>query len=288
MKLFKRTDTFNYQQQRICVTCASSFTGKYCGVCGEKVLEPGEKSFVDFLAGVVNAFTFLDGKFAKSFRLMLVRPGGFSKAFSYGIRQPYMKPVSLFFVANFIFFLFPFATSNTFSTPLKYQPNMQLYGKSAEELISAKVVADNISFDELAVLYQQQSNSLAKLLMVVMVVLFAIPLMILNYRKHLYLADHLYLSFEFNAFFIFVNMILLSTLVGILFLLPIKSAFINDVFFSRVFALTTFYFLLRAQSEFYAQRWWVAITKSIVLTFSLQYVFSAYKGILFYITMWTI
>jgi hypothetical protein len=120
------------------------------------------------------------------------------------------------------------------------------------------------------------------------VVLFAIPLMILNYRKHLYLADHLYLSFEFNAFFIFVNMILLSTLVGILFLLPIKSAFINDVFFSRVFALTTFYFLLRAQSEFYAQRWWVAITKSIVLTFSLQYVFSAYKGILFYITMWTI
>lgn len=292
MKLFNRNEAFDTDRERTCLNCSSQFKGKYCNSCGEKVVEASEKSIKIFFADILNAFTFLDGKFARTFRLMLLKPGFFSKQFALGIRQPYMKPVSLFFVANFIFFLFPFATSNTFSTPLKYQQYMGLYGATAKQMIASRMTNQGITFEKLALRYDAQSTNLAKTLMVIIVLLFAIVLAVINYNQKLYFADHLYLSFEFNAFFIFVNMILLSIGVSVSFIisdwLNTEIRFMNDTFFTRIFAITSAYFLIRSLKIFYDQKWWVTIIKTAAILFGITYVISIYKGILFFLTMWTI
>jgi hypothetical protein len=206
-----------------------------------------------------------------------------------GIRQPYMKPVSIFFVANFIFFLFPFVTSNTFSTPLQFQPRMPLFGGIAQEMIDNRLKSDNITFDELSAKYKKQSDSLAKLLIVITVFLLAVPLFLINYDRKLYFVDHLCVSFEFNAFFIFVNMIGVSIILKIFLttarLLEYSPSFINDRFFFRLFIVTELYFFLMAIPTFYGKKGWVAVVKSVAMLFCVGIVINLYKGILFFISM---
>jgi hypothetical protein len=102
----RRIDTFDLEVTRTCKVCNNTFHGRYCNICGEKVSEPYERSFLNFLDGIVNAFTFLDGKFLKSLKLLILRPGQLSRNIADGKRVPYMKTISLFFVANFFYFLF--------------------------------------------------------------------------------------------------------------------------------------------------------------------------------------
>ncbi|MBY0435455.1 MAG: hypothetical protein K2U26_15235, partial [Cyclobacteriaceae bacterium] len=55
----KRPDIVNMEVSRICKVCGNTFHGRYCNICGEKVSEPYERSFLNFLDNLLNAFTFL-------------------------------------------------------------------------------------------------------------------------------------------------------------------------------------------------------------------------------------
>jgi hypothetical protein len=293
MKLFRRPDTFDPEMQRTCLTCATKFTGRYCSQCGEKVLVEGEESLKVFFAEILNAFTFLDGKFIRSFRVTLRDPGTYTRDYSEGIRVPYMKPVSFFFVANFIFFLFPFITSNTLSTPLRYQHQVSLYGASVPAMIEEKLATTKMDRAALEEVYNSQSVSLTKLLIVILVFMFAILFSLVNFKRSLYFANHLYFAFEFTSFFLFVNMIMLSVLVTAAFYVAHwlgadLDGVIGDNFFTWVFALTTLYFLIRGLRTYYRQKWVWAIGKSLLIIFCATYVFTFYKALLFYLTMWTI
>ncbi|GCC50130.1 DUF3667 domain-containing protein [Chryseotalea sanaruensis] len=290
--LSKRQDQFDYEAERTCLTCDNKFQGKYCGRCGEKILLPEEKSIREVLGGILNAFTFLEGKFIRTLSLIIKNPGKLSKDFAAGIRQPYMKPVSIFFVANFIFFLFPFMTSNSLSTPLQYQSTMLVYGKYAKSIIDSKIVDEQIAFEVLAKRYKTKSDSLAKMLIVIMVLLAAIPLALLNYSSKRYFADHVYLSFELNAYFLFVNMIGLSIflmmLVAVFDMLQLPPLQISDKFFGFVSPLILLYFIIRGFKTHYGYKWVTATYKSLLMLLSLYIANIIYKGILFYISIRTI
>jgi hypothetical protein len=125
MNFFKKhPDQFDFELERICLTCDNKFQGRYCNKCGEKVIEPYDRSIKHFFDNLLNAFTFIDGKFLNSFRTMLLKPGKMSADIAIGRRQPYMKPVAFFFVANFIYFFFPI--SKTFNSTLYAQ--LYIYG----------------------------------------------------------------------------------------------------------------------------------------------------------------
>jgi hypothetical protein len=289
--LFRKPDEFDYELQRKCLNCKTDFQGKYCPTCGEKVLEPGEKSIGEFLGGLLNAFTFLEGKFFRTFWLILSQPGQFSRFFSEGKRQPYMKPVSIFFVANFIYFLFPFITSNTFNTPLKYQVQMNVYGNVAQQMVDEKIKRDEITYNQLEQAYNSQSMNMAKMFIALIVALLALFFAAFNLKSKWYFADHLYLSFEFNTYFLFLNMILLSIIVSIIFV--IANFFnwtlrFNDAFFTVVFAITSAWFFIRALRTYYSYSWWRTILTTCGLLICLRFVMDIYRGVLFFITMWTI
>lgn len=288
----KKPDTFDYEESRICRCCNNMFKGRYCNICGEKVTEPSERTFLTFLDNLLNAFTFLDGKFLKSLKLLITRPGQLSRNIADGMRVPYMKMVSLFFVANFFYFLFPFFDS--FNSSLYSQTNlMGQHSVRAKAIVDKEVEKRHISMEEFQEKYQAQSTNLSKLLIVTLVLIMTVTFMIINYSKRNYFFDHLLISLEFYSFHLLVNMLMLPALI----LLFVKLAGAvgwdwTGILTDRVFSWPVYglilYFLFRAQKNFFNQKWYWAIPRAIILFYLFTETIPLYRILLFYITVWTI
>lgn len=288
----KKPDTFDYEESRICRCCNNMFKGRYCNICGEKVIESSERTFLTFLDNLLNAFTFLDGKFLKSLKLLVLRPGQLSRNIADGLRVPYMKMVSLFFVANFFYFLFPFFDS--FNSSLYSQTNlMGQHSVRAKAIVDKEVEKRQISMEEFQEKYQAQSTNLSKLLIVTLVLIMTVTFMIINYSKKNYFFDHLLISLEFYSFHLLVNMLMLPALI----LVFVKLAgavgwdwtrILSDRFFSWPVYGLILYFLIRAQRIFFNQKWYWAIPRAIILFYLFTETIPLYRILLFYITVWTI
>ncbi|MBX2965510.1 MAG: DUF3667 domain-containing protein [Cyclobacteriaceae bacterium] len=289
----KRTDVFDYGQQRTCPTCSNIFSGKFCNRCGEKVIDQRERSIRHFLAEIVNAFTFLDGKFPRSIKTVLVSPGKLSFDVVRGIKIPYMKPVSLFFVANFLYFLFPLFEA--FNTSLNSQLKYQQYSEWVQQLVDRKIENRGITFSEFELRYNESSTSKAKLMLVVVVFLFSIVLSVINFSRNAYYADHLTVSFEFMAYTLLFTTISLSVLLvlvvrlGVIFETDLTWILYDEkLLLLPLIFVFTLYFLYRMQVKFYTSKWWIAAVKALLLFFGFTLVVTVYRFILFFVTFWTI
>jgi Protein of unknown function (DUF3667) len=288
--LKKKRDDFDYEASRICKVCNNMFKGRYCNICGEKVTEPYERSIIHFLDNLLNAFTFLDGKFLRSLKLLIFRPGQLSRDIADGKRVPYMKMVSLFFVANFFYFLFP--VFDSYNSSLYTQLNsLGSHSVRAKEIVRKKLEKDKIDIKNFQKEYQNQSTNLSKLLIVLLVFAFTIVLMAINYSKQNFFFDHLLFSLEFYSFNLIFNSVLLPNLFSII----IKmgggfdkdfSVLLTDDFFTAITVLTLAYFLLRAQHLFYNQKWYGVIPKTFLILYLLRWSIYLYRMMLFYVTMW--
>ena len=287
----KRPDTFDYEISRSCKCCGNGFQGRFCNRCGEKVIESHERSILNFLNGVLNAFTFLDGKFIKSLKMLVTRPGELSRNIGDGVRVPYMKMVSLFFLANFFYFFFPLWDS--FNSSLDTQMNSVRHSAQATRMVNERLVKENISMNVFREKYEAQSTNLSKLLLVLLAIMFTLALMVVNYSRKVYFFDHLLFALEFYSFHILLNQLIITYI----FLLVIKGGtalgvncrlLLSDRFFSGLIVVTLGYFLVRGQIHFYNQKWYWAIVRSIVLLFFFVQSIHVYRTMLFYITIWTI
>ena len=133
----KKYDSFDYSTTRICKTCDNNFSGKSCNICGEKVIEPSDKSFYRFLGSILNEFTFLDNKFLYTLRLMLLKTGFVTRQYIEGTRIKFVKPLSMFFVVNLIYFLF--ATADTFNSQLTTQINYLPHSTIAKKMVEKRL-----------------------------------------------------------------------------------------------------------------------------------------------------
>ena len=287
----KRPDPFDYEILRRCKCCGNGFQGRFCNRCGEKVIESHERSLLNFLDSVLNAFTFLDGKFIKSLKMLVTRPGELSRNIGDGVRVPYMKMVSLFFLANFFYFFFPLWDS--FNSSLYTQMNSLRHSAQATRMVNERLAKENISMNVFTEKYEVQSTNLSKLLLVLLAIMFALALMVINYSGKVYFFDHVLFSLEFYSFHILLNLLIISYI----FLLLIKGGnalgvdcrlLLSDNFFSRLIMVTLGYFLFRGQIHFYNQKWYWGAVRSIALLFFFVQSIYIYRTILFYITMWTI
>ncbi|MCW5910077.1 MAG: DUF3667 domain-containing protein [Cyclobacteriaceae bacterium] len=288
----RKPDTFDYEESRICKCCHHAFKGRYCNICGEKVVEPNERTFLAFLDNLLNAFTFLDGKFLKSVKLLITRPGRLSRNIADGSRIPYMKMVSLFFVANFFYFLVPFFDS--FNSSLYSQTTlMGEHSIRAKAIVDKELVKRQVTMEEFKEKYRAQSTNLSKLLLVILVLVMTVTHMALNYSKENYFFDHLLISLEFYSFHLLVNMLILPAII----LLLVKAVATwgwdwNNLLQDSVFSIPVYglilYFLIRAQLTFYKQKWYWAIPKAIILFYLFTETIQLYRKMLFYITVWTI
>ncbi|MBI3218074.1 MAG: DUF3667 domain-containing protein [Bacteroidetes bacterium] len=288
----KKEDHFDYELLRKCKVCEHEFKGRFCNVCGEKVIGPYERSLREFLDSLLNAFTFLDGKFWRSFKLLVLKPGQLSRNIADGKRAPYMKMISLFFVANFFYFLFP--VFDSYNSSLYTQLNsLGTHSIQAKAIVKERVEKDKIEIRDFQRDYQNQSTNLSKLFIVALVVALTIFLTVINYSKQNYFFDHLLVALEFYSFQLIMNLVIIANL--FLWIIKIGKGYdwdlgflLTDKFFTILTSLTLIYFLFRQQITFYHQKWYWAIPRAVLLLFLIGQSVHHYRMMLFYVTMWTL
>jgi hypothetical protein len=278
--------------EHICTSCGNTFIGLYCNRCGEKVIEPKDRSLKAFLSNILIAITFADNRFVKTLWMVIKNPGFLSKEYADGRRVNYLRPLQLFFILNLIYFLFP--VLQLFNSSLRTQMYFLFHSSWVRPLVLNKITSAGLSMTGYELMYNAKSTSLAKLLVVVYVLLASLPLSLIYLKKrNRYFTDHVTLSVELACFNLFVNAILLSAVLWLasgLFKitdLPWQS-YLNDNMLTGIFVATNLYFVYRASATFYGQqgkRLWI---KSALVILGLFLALEAYRLLLFFVTFWTV
>ena len=261
-----------------CKSCGNAFSGNYCNQCGEKVLKPSDSSFKTLLSSILIAVTFADNKMIKTLWHVLKSPGFISKEFTEGRRVNYLKPISLFFVLNLIYFFFPLI--QLFNASLNTQllsPLKNFY----QSIIAHKIVDLQMDVASFSLIYNLKSTGLAKLMVMVFVVLGSLPLNLLYWKKNRYFTDHVSYVVELACFNLFINAILLTILATFFGL----GHYLNEETLTAIFICTNLYFLLRSSYLFYEERSWRLVLKSALMILCLKVALEVYRAILFFVTI---
>ena len=262
-----------------CKSCGNQFAGIYCNICGEKILQAKDRSFKTFLSGILLAVTFADNRLVRTLWLMIKNPGFISKEFAEGRTVNYLKPLSVFFVLNLIYFLFPLI--QLFSASLNTQlraPHREL----VQHVVATKMISMGINdVQSFSLIYNQKTEGLAKLMVMVFVIIASLPLNILYRKKNRYFTDHVGYQVEMACFNLAFNTILLTLLVKLLGL----GNYLDELTLTIVFVSTNLYFLLRSGITFYNERGWRLVIKSLVMIAVLRLALEAYRAVLFFVTI---
>jgi hypothetical protein len=268
-----------------CISCGNDFKGLYCNVCGEKVISPKDRKLMRFLGEFVNALTFADSKLWKTIKSIVVAPGKFSNDFVEGKRKAYMKPVSIFFLANLIYFLFP--VFNTFMTNLNVQLIAFWHSGIATEMVNKEIAIRGTDLASFTLLYDQKTEELSKLFLIIMsgiLALFFLPIHIGS--KNNLIADHITFGLELMTFILLFCVQLLAILLSSFSLVGIHI--VSDVIMTSGAIILLFYFFFKAEKIFYGFSGVRRYVNTFLCVLSVAIALTLYRTILFFITFWSI
>jgi Protein of unknown function (DUF3667) len=264
-----------------CKSCGNEFRGSFCNICGERVRVAADRTFRSFLNDVIQAVTLADNKFVRSLWLIISKPGFVSNEIANGRTVRYMNPVSVFFVLNLVYFLFPIV--QLFNASLTTQMIAPL-GFLLTETIARKMADMHMNMQSFQLVYNLKTVGLAKLLVMVFVILASIPLNFLYRKRNRYFTDHFGYAVELACFNLFVNAITVDIVTTII---PIGS-YIGEGVVTSLFIATNLYFLIRASRVFYNERGWRLFVKSAVMILFLKVALELYRMVLFFVTIWSL
>lgn len=274
------------EEAGVCRTCGAQMTGTFCSACGEKEYVPGEHTVRHFLGDVLNAITFLDGKFIRTIKLMFRRPGMMSYLYISGRRVPFIKPMSMFFIVNLIYFMFPM--SDGFNSKLITQMNNMPYSSVAKKMVEKRLKEEKKDIKSFTIEYETQSTNMAKMFMVILVLYFSVPLWLVNIRKNLSYFDHLTVSLELMSMTIMISFIALVWIAFAIVKITGLTKLLSDFYISWPSMLILLWLFYFAERNTYGHRPFRAIAKAAFLIFCFLVCLQLYRGSLFFITMWTL
>jgi hypothetical protein len=92
------------RSEKICLNCGSELTGRFCHNCGQENLEPKE-SFAHLVRHFFEDFTHFDGKFFRTIKVLLLKPGFLTEEYLKGKRASYLNPIRMYLFISAAFFL---------------------------------------------------------------------------------------------------------------------------------------------------------------------------------------
>jgi hypothetical protein len=92
------------RSEKICLNCGSELTGRFCHNCGQENLEPKE-SFSHLVRHFFEDFTHFDGKFFRTIKVLLLKPGFLTEEYLKGKRASYLNPIRMYLFISAAFFL---------------------------------------------------------------------------------------------------------------------------------------------------------------------------------------
>jgi len=269
-----------------CKSCGHEFSGNFCNTCGEKVLHKSDRSFKKFVGSIVSAITFADSTFLKTLWLVLKKPGFLTKEFVEGRRVKYLKPLSLFFVLNLVYFFFP--VIQLFNASLNTQLRSSLYLRSIKNFyattVATKASSMGVDLQSFSLIYNLKTVGFAKLMVMVFVVIASLPLNFFYYKRNRFFTDHIDYMVELACFNLLVNAIVLSILASF----TGVGKHLNETSLTIIFISSNLYFLIRSSAMFYNEKGFLLVFKSVVMILFLKIALEVYRSVLFFVTIWSL
>lgn len=183
-----------------CQNCAAELSPReeYCAQCGQKVLGPDARKFKHLFWSSLTEATSLDGKVLPSFWHLIAKPGSLTRAYINGRRKQYLTPISIFLMANVLFFL---ASSLTdFNLTLEDQYYLQGYSKVIQPWIDHTVASGEKTFEDYEADYNAHARDIAKTMVIIHVPIIALFTFLIGFQRRYLYADHVVAALHFFAF----------------------------------------------------------------------------------------
>ena len=149
----------------------------------------------------LRAFSSVDGRLMRSFRLLLTRPGELSAAHVAGRRRATLGPLQLFFIANALFFAIESLThASIFSSTLDSHLHQQDWSPLAQTLVAARLAAKGVSLAAFAPVFDHAALLNAKALIILMALAFAPLLPAFFYGAHRRFGAHVVFALHLYTF----------------------------------------------------------------------------------------
>ena len=224
-----------------CRNCGAVLQGAFCGACGQRRLDERDHRLSHLLAEAFRQVTEIDGKLLRSLRLLLFSPGMLSREYMDGRRARYASPISLFLLANVIYFFAP-AVSD-FNLPFVDQvrgvdaraaldpaaPDYaeqqrrrqhwggQLHSRWTAPLVARKLAArrareSGYDLRALARDYDAQAGVVGKALIIVHVPIIALALAGAYLRHRRYFVEHFVVALHLFTFLLLFGQVVVASL----------------------------------------------------------------------------
>lgn len=300
-----------------CANCGAVLAGNWCHACGQRRVRREDRRFGHLLGQFVEAMTSLDSRFWLSLRTLLLAPGRLSRDYLEGRRQRYMAPVTLFLLANVLYFLAPAITD--FELPFHDQVNGRVRAELAaesrgllpgereqfadwtgqshspwtESWVRQHVATRDAEaraagrpgygFSDLERDYDRRRGEVSRLLVILHVPALALFLWLLHPRRGLYFAEHFVVALHLFAFVLFLLELVLLPVAKLSEMAGLNSlpSWVAQASMGAVLV-----YFVRALQVAYAQAFWRALPKALLL-FLLMAVFSVvvYRAVQFALIM---
>jgi hypothetical protein len=100
--------SFRLREDKHCLNCGHFVPDTYCSHCGQPNTE-AKRSVKDLAHDFIHMLTHFDGKFFKTLRVLLTRPGFLTRAYLEGKRRQYLPPVQMYVFTSAVFFFIFYA-----------------------------------------------------------------------------------------------------------------------------------------------------------------------------------
>lgn len=195
-----------------CANCGTSLHGEWCHVCGQKRLDPGNRSLSYLLLDWWQQLTSLEGRWWQSFRDLVLRPGALSDAYLKGQRKRYLAPLTLFLLINVLYFVR--APMTDFNLSLLDQACLQPWSALVHKQVSARIAPETVAcngpmrdadlprWGGLSARYQDIADEVSRSMVIAHVPVIALFLGLLAGWRRWYYAEHVIVALHLFAFFL--------------------------------------------------------------------------------------
>lgn len=95
-----------YNEQ--CLNCGTTLLDTFCHHCGQKDL-PKRQTLGELLSNFISSFWSYEGKFFRTTKFLITRPGYLAKEYTQGKRESFYHPARMYVFISFVFFLLAFS-----------------------------------------------------------------------------------------------------------------------------------------------------------------------------------
>ncbi|NNE55162.1 MAG: DUF3667 domain-containing protein [Flavobacteriales bacterium] len=261
------------------MSCGNRFEGRYCNVCGEKVVEEADFSFRKISGEIVSNLFNFESKVFRSLGALFVRPGQLSLNFVEGQRVNYLRPIQLFLFANIVFFIF-LADVDIFRAPSQWFFAEGTASNGIRAMLGNAMASQGKDESEIAVMYDNLSSNLAKGLVILLIPVIGVVSWLLNLRKSFAFGKHVIFASHYFTFLLLFCVALL--LIYFVFQVSGRSLYLYPILGAMLI-----YYLL-AHRKFFRENIFVSFLKSSAAVLLILAILQYYRMAVSYYSLWVL